>query len=616
MDEKEFDGFIKTLGKWGEFVKQQFATNVDPKAIQDVMNDYETFAVQFSSSMSMGRDSVVEIKKSFADAVVSVNQLGGDLNELPGIATDIGKSLNRNVILIKEAYADLYATTKVTGVGTKTLSDGFKDAGFSIYNMKDNMEKVVNLAKQSNVSIKEVSSQVVSNLSMMDKYNFSNGIEGLAKLVTESTKLRVSVSTISGMLDKAFKPDGAIEMAAALQRLGVAQSDLLDPLRLMDMSRNDPVEFQKQVAEMSKSFVDFNEKTKQFEILPGAKEQMSEVAGALGLTAGEFAKMAKSAAEFEDKMKKISFADKFSQEEKELIANMSEMKGGEYMLRVNGQDLKIDEAMVKIQSMGEEERKKFFADTKPKSMEDLAREQLTIQEQSAGYLKSIANRVGGGLASTDTNEAMLQANLEIAKAVPKVFSGERFQQKAIRETVDTSVAQVQKGYESGNLLEGLAEGGKTVKNWFSGAADDFVKGMGTALTDLKESKNPVIKVFSDVATKGVELITSHEKLSGSLNALNTTITDNSKLLNNTTGTNTNAVNNVLTNSSGTQSQTPSKSEITFTKPLEMIIKVEGNKTVGLTDAQIVELVKQGKLDYEISNAGERVEKEKIGQPTK
>jgi hypothetical protein len=611
MDEKEFEGFFKQLGKYGEFVKQQFMTNVDPGQIQKIMDDYEDFSVNFSKSMGMGRESIVEIKRSFADAVVSVNQLGGNLSDLPGIAENIGKALNRSVIPLKDAYADIYATHKVTGVATETMAKGFKDAGFSIYNMSENMTKVVNLARETGINVKVVSSQVVSNLDMMDKYNFSNGVEGLAKMVTESTKLRISVDNIKGTLDSAFKPEGAIDMAAALQRLGVAQSDLLDPLRLMDMSRNDPAEFQKQIAEMSKSFVDFNEKTKQFEILPGAKEQVMEVEKALNMTPGTFAKMAKSAAEFEDKMKKISFSDKFNQEEKELIANLSEMKGGEYKLRVNGEELRIDEAMVKVQNMGEEERKKFFESTKPKSMEDLAREQLTIQEQSAGYLKSIAGRTAGGLAGTQTNETLLQAQLEIAKSVPKVFAGERFQAKEIRETVDTAVGQVQKGYDSGNLLGGLSEGGQTISKYLSGAADDFVTGIGTALTDLKNSDNALIKVFGDVASKGGELISSHEKLQGSFGSLTETVNKTNTALNNPATKN--LTTGVLEKSKDVAGGT-NKSEVKFTEPLVMKVVFEGD-VKGLTEEQVLDLIKRGKADIIIDEATKRATNYEIKQPT-
>jgi len=613
MDEKEFEDFFKALGNYKKFVAQELQTNIDPKLIQQTLNDYEKFAVQFSSSMGMGRESVVAIKQSFADAVVSVNTLGGDLNDLPGIAESIGKALNRSVIPLKEAYADIYATNQVTSVGTDTLVKGFKDAGFSVYNMSENMTKVVNLARETGMNIKTVSSAVVTNLDMMDKFNFSNGIEGLAKLVTESTKLRVSVDTIEKVLDNAFTPEKAITMAASLQRLGVAQSDLLDPLRLMDMSRNDPVEFQKQIAEMSESFVDFNEQTKQFEILSGAKERMNEVAGALGMTGSEFAKMAKSAAEFKDKMEKISFSDKFSEEEKELIANMSEMKGGEYKLRVNGEELRIDEAMVKVQNMGEEERKKFFESSKPKTMEELAREQLDIDKQSAGYLRSIANRVGAGLAGTETNEALLQANLEVAKAIPKAFQGERFQAKSIRTTVDTAVGEVQKGYEGGDLLGGLSQAGTKIKEHFSGAADDFVKGFGDAITGLKESSNPVIKVFSDMATKVGELATGGK--TGNLTDLSTSLGTLTQTVNNTnTALNNPTTKNVTNDILGTNKETKvdvSKNEFKFTEPLE--VKITLNGLEGLTKDQIEKIIDSGQLNQKILTAVEKAKLEKVGE---
>ena len=613
MEEKEFDDLFKAFGKYQQYVAQQFSTNIDAGEIQKTLTKYENAAVGFSKSMSMSRDKIVEIKASFADAQVSVVQLGGSLENIASIAESVGKSLNRNMILMGDSYSKLYATSKVTGEDVGALTKGFKDAGFSIYSIEENMKKAVDKAKESGINAQVVSSGVLSNLDKMDKYNFSNGVDGLAKMVTAATNLRINVEQIFRSMDKAFKPEGAIEMAAALQRLGVAQSDLLDPLRLMDMSRNDPVEFQKQIAEMSKEFVDFNEKTKQFEILPGAKERLMEVAGALGMDEKEFAKMAKSAAEMEDKMKKISFPDTFSDEQKTLIANMAEMgKGGEYMLRVEGKDKSIEEA-VKLFKEQPEVYEKFLADSKPKSMEDLARDQLTTQQQSAAYLKSLAERTGAGLASSKMEETTRQAEVEIAKSVSKVFSGEKFQPKAFRETIDTASGKIQKGYESGNVLGGLAEAGDAIKTHFVGAADDFVKGVGTALTDLNNSTNPIIKVFGDGVKTVGNLFTQSEKLETSFSNINKTV-DKKPVTAENTSTTANAVNNVLTNSSGTQTQTPSKSEIVFSAPLKMELTVNGLNT-NTSEEDFLKMVKEGKLDQLLSESLSRAKLMEVKQET-
>ena len=66
--------------------------------------------------------------------------------------------------------------------------------------------------------------------------NGISSVEGLAKMAATTAALRVDMGTIMGVVDKAFDPEGAIKMASAFQRLGVTQSELLDPLKLMNMS--------------------------------------------------------------------------------------------------------------------------------------------------------------------------------------------------------------------------------------------------------------------------------------------------------------------------------------------------------------------------------------------
>ena len=327
-DDKNFDDIFKAFGKYAETIAGQFATNFMASQIDKTIKEYETSAVNVLKSFGAGRDRIVELKASMADAVTSVKLMGGELSDVASIAQEVGVATNRNIILTSQSYEKLYATTKVTGIGMRELTTNFKDAGFSVYQIGQNMEKVVNTANAQGINAKTVSSQVVANMGLMDKYNFAGGVEGLAKMVTQATSLRISVRDIAGAMQKAFNPESAIDMAARLQSLGMAQSDLLDPLRLMDLAQNDPAELQNQIAEMSKSFVEFNEQTKSFQIAPGAKRQLQEVADALGMQPEAFAKMAKSAAEMDDKLQKIRFPDNFTEDQKKFVANMAEMGEG------------------------------------------------------------------------------------------------------------------------------------------------------------------------------------------------------------------------------------------------------------------------------------------------
>jgi len=608
-DEKKFTDVFKSLGKYAEVVGSAFLSNFRTTDISKQIQEYENKAIAATKAFGLGRDNIVELKKSMADAVVSVTQLGGGLDDVATLALDVGKALNRNITLTSDSYAKLYATAQVTGVQNATLINGFKDAGFSVYQVSQNMQKVVDTARESGINVKTVSSEVMSNMGLMDKYNFAGGVEGLAKMATQATNLRITVKDIQNTMSKTFEPESAIEMAAALQRLGMAQSDLLDPLRLMDLAQNDPAELQNQMAEMSKTFVEFNEKTKSFQIAPGAKRQLQEVAQALGMQPEAFAKMAKSAAEMDDKLKKISFPDTFTEEQRKFVANMAEMgEGGEYMLRLDGKDMGIDKAMKLFQEQPET-YKKFLEDSKPKSMEDIAKGQLTVSESVLANVKSIANRVGAAVASSDTQEMANKANIELSQVIPKLVSGERLQIPTIRETGDKIGQDLLEGIKKGDLVGSLTKAESEGKKWSDAALGDVISGANTALSDLGKSTNPLIGVMTTLATKTGEFVAKQEGLEKEF----TTLTETVKATNNNlkTSTETTAAKKEIekvveipktgANSSG---------EINFSKPLKMELSVTGLQSPA-EEQMLLNWIKGGKLDQALVEAIKRGEIELV-----
>ncbi len=557
-----------------------------------------------------------------ADAVVSVTELGGGLTDVASIAETVGTKLNRNMILTKESYKDLYATAQVTGVRYEELIPKFKDAGFGVYQISENMKKVVDIATASGINAQAVSKDVVTNMSLMDKYNFAGGVEGLAKMATQAAGLRITVNTISETMTRAFNPDSAIKMASELQALGVAQSDLLDPLRLMDLAQNDPAELQNQIVEMSKSFVEFDEKSKSFQIAPGAKRQLQEVASAMGINASELAKMAKGAAELDDKMSKIHFpGDMFTEEQKTMIANMAEMgPGGEYRLRIDGKDLGLDEAMVKIQGMDEKSREKFLADSKPKSMEEMAKQQLTLAERGTKAIEALANRFGAAQASTETQEMAMQAQLQVTESIAKFMGGgEKLQVPAIRQTTENIEQGLIKGVQSGNILGAISDAEKEGKKYLGSAFDDIVSGGVEAFNDLKKSTNPLIGIMVKFGEQAFKAISNHENLNGTFNTLNTTIgATNTKLNENknttvtATATPTNTENKELkTASESKQNTETSSTEVKF-NPMEIKLTISG-LLPGMSEEQLKQIISEGKLNEAIYNAIKEAEKTKVGK---
>jgi hypothetical protein len=606
-DDKNFDDIFKAFGKYAETIAGQFATNFMASQIDKTIKEYETSAVNVLKSFGTGRDRIVELKASMADAVTSVKLMGGELSNVAEIAQGVGEALNRNLILTSQSYEKLYATTEVTGVGIKQLTNSFKDAGFSVYQIGQNMEKVVNTANAQGINAKVVSQQVVQNMGLMDKYNFAGGVEGLAKMVTQATSLRISVNDISKTMQQAFEPESAIKMASELQALGMAQGDLLDPLRLMDLAQNDPAELQNQIAEMSKTFVEFNEQTKSFQIAPGAKRQLQEVASALGMQPEAFAKMAKAAAEMDDKLQKIRFPDTFSEDQKKFVANMAEMgEGGEYMLRVDNKDLKLDEAM-KLFEEQPELYKKFVEDSKPKSIEDLAKSQLTVTERMAANVNAIANRFGAAVASSQTQEQANLASIELTNTLPKLLSGEKLQVTGMREAGDKVAQDFIKDLQKGDFLAAATNAEKGTEDYFKGAFGQAVDGAKLAFNDLSKSSNPLINMMSTLTTKVGELVGKSENLGESFFKTSEKITKTTASPATTAGT-TELKKEMLSPKTPETTTT----EMKFTNPIEIKVTLSGFPS-GMKEEDIKKMIEEGKFSQEIVKAITEADKQKTSQ---
>ena len=466
------DGLIKDISKLGEEATKAFKSNFDLGAITQQLLKLDDMAFQVVKSFGTGSENARSIKLSMAEARNEVVLLGGDMKDIVDIQLGVNSALGRNVVIQSDAYKDLYATTEVTGQSAKDLTGSFRDIGVSVYDMTDEMEKVVNQSRAIGVNAKMVSEQVVTNVSQLNRFNFKGGVEGLAKMAAQATSLRIDMKTTLGLADKVFDPEGAIEVAAAMQRLGVAQSDLLDPLRLMDLAQNDPTELQNQLAQMSKQFTILNEEGN-FQIAPGAKRQLRDIASALDMNYDELTKMSLASADLDRKLSTIRFPDTFTDDQKKMIANLSEMKGGEYVMTIDDKELGMNEAMELLAS-SPEKMAKFMEDQKPVDITELQGEQLSTQKTILSVIKSIRDRSGTALATTERGDSILKSVRDIAtnfeettnRVINNDINDSEFSNKKISDAFDgmfTSFDEGMKKIVSGE--EGLVEviGGLTIE---------------------------------------------------------------------------------------------------------------------------------------------------------
>jgi hypothetical protein len=359
-------------------------------------------SADLSKNFLLGRTRINEFKGIIADTAPIVRELGGDIGDINAMIKDTGEALGRNVLFTPEVYGKIFAINDLLGTQTSTLARNFSNAGISIAKVGGDIEASLNYIKSIGMDAKSIMNQVVNNTDQLNRFNFKEGVLGFSKMAATATLLKTDMSTIQSLADKVFNVEGAIDTAAAFQRLGVFMGDLADPFSLMNSSLNNPEGLIKSIAKAGERFTEFNAETGRVEINPSAMGMFNELAAASGIGADKLKQMAISLREFNERASQINFKFDLSEEQQMLIANLAFLdEKGEYV--VNIKDQKTGEMIAqKVSDLTEEQISKLkeLSDEKPKTMEEIAKESMSITDIIKNDVQAIKYKILFGVAGT------------------------------------------------------------------------------------------------------------------------------------------------------------------------------------------------------------------------
>jgi hypothetical protein len=424
------------------------------------LEQINALASQLNKQFGETRERIGQMEGGLRDVEPFFNTFGETANEAASIISQLSIETRKNVIASNESLKELLTISKVIGQEPERFVGPLTDVGIQFGNIQENLEGSVKYIQSIGMNTQEIMKDVVQNSAMMNRYNFEGGVMGLTKMAAQSAMLRVNMNATSVLADKVFDPEGAIEVASAMQRLGITMGTLSDPFALMDATINNPAGLQKSIAEAAATFTKFDEKTKSFKIDPGGIRQLKELEKATGVSYDNLTKMGLAAANSGEIMKQLSFAGSLSEEDKMYVASLAEAgDGGEYTIKVK--DEKGDFVDKKLTDLSEKQLQAAIDAQKsaPKSMEDIARAQLSAGEIAAGNLTAIKNNLVGGIADTKG-----------IRDLPELTRG-------LTETVSSSLR---------DLLP--------QKDQVTGATNEIAEKFGKNLVDVLEGK----KSFEDV----------------------------------------------------------------------------------------------------------------------
>jgi len=438
-----------------------------------------------------------------ADSVPEMQKLGFSQETTLQMIADIPKTLGVNTTLTKETIVEIGSASRISGTEAGTLANNFKNVGFNLSEVGDKMAEVANYAKSIGVNVTAVASKLAANIGQLNILNFDGGIKGLAKMVAQSEMLGINMADVLRKGESLLNPESAIEFSAALQRLGVQSSALLDPLSAMDMALNDPAALQNEMVKISQQFTRLKADGSGFEILPGAKLQLREVATQLGMTAEELANMSIKSADLEMKMSQIRFPGfAASEEDRMLIANMSQMKDGRAMVTIAKEGGGTEEVAVEDLTANQLEKLKEEQADQNKTAEEIARDQLTVLEEIAASMKGTVSAASMGIASTGAVQRMTNLSNELRRTVTSVVS-EKFTTENVRGKVSSISGALEEGVVRGisqgditALFESLKELPELLKN----NAASIAGGTIDAFKNLVEGVNfAVLDEYKDIS---------------------------------------------------------------------------------------------------------------------
>jgi len=384
-----------------ESLKNKAKEAVDFDFIKAIDNAMEG-ARRLNAAFGQTRERMTEMMQAVNNSVPGITALGGKITDVFQTLEEVSSATKRNVIASEDQVKSLYAVSRVMGDSVKNIVEEFTDVGVQFEQVGKQVESSVNYIRSVGLNAGDIMRDVSRQMDNLNKFNFAGGVEGLTKMAAQAATFRFNMNEAFQLAEKALSPDGAIELASAFQRMGVAAGNLVDPFQLMNMSLNDPEGLQKSLINMTKQYTEFDEKTKTFKINPAGMLQLRELSNQTGLSYENLSKSALAAANMDKAFKQLSPNLKFDNEEdRMLLGNISKMgKGGEYEVNIkeDGKD-----KTVKLAELNNDQLKELLKQQKeaPKSLEDVAKSQLSATESMLADVTAIKDKIVYGFTGAD-----------------------------------------------------------------------------------------------------------------------------------------------------------------------------------------------------------------------
>jgi hypothetical protein len=399
-------------------------------------------ANRLNESFVQGRTRMDEMNDAVSRAAAGVIRLGGDISDVNTTMAGIAEGARRNVIATEDQVSKLYAASTILETTSSSLVEKFAEVGYETSQIGVNLEDSIQYVQSVGLNAKTVMTDVTQNMSIMNKFNFSDGVRGLTKMAAQASMLRFDMSATATFAEKVMKPEEAINTAAALQRLGVAVGQLGDPFAMMNDSLTNPGALQDSIIKATQQFVELDA-AGNFTINRQGLLTLREMATETGISYDQLTKSALAAASLNERLSAISPSLQFDKpEDRQLLANMATKKDGEYVVQI-----KDDKGAIEYKKLGDitadefkELRKK--QEEAPKTLEEIQISQLDVLINIQKAIESNVAKGTYGIAGASIIRGNLTGAERIVSSVAKSVDKNVPESSKITESINDVVKKM------------------------------------------------------------------------------------------------------------------------------------------------------------------------------
>jgi hypothetical protein len=283
-----------------------------------------------------------ELSRAYRDVILETvpmaATLGFDMENLGDLVTGLGEKSGRFNLLSQKTMENSLVTTRAFGSSLRDMSETMSEFEKVGFGAADTLLKI-DTAGRSSISLglnaKKTTEMLKTDIGKLNEYGFSNGVQGLNRMIQKSLEFRTNMNDVFKIADKVMSPDSAIELTANLQVLGGAIGDFNDPLKLMYMATNNVEGLQDALIGAAGGLATYNKEQGKFEVTGANLRRAKEMAAQLGMTTGDLNKTAIAAQE-RIQANNVLLAKGFNmnKNDREFLTNMSQMKDGKMSITI------------------------------------------------------------------------------------------------------------------------------------------------------------------------------------------------------------------------------------------------------------------------------------------